>query len=131
MGTNKQVAVFVSDWERLIATLAANASELPDLEKGRVDLQKQLEEIQAQIAAQGTHQAAKQEASKRIALAFKEGRQLAAFLRSGVKQRYGKDSEKVVEFGIPPFRTKRRTTPAKPEPLEPAAPAIGGPKTQG
>lgn len=129
MGTNKLHAVTLAGWDRLISTVSTNAAELPDLEKARTDLQKKMEEARALIGVQGTHQAAKQDATKRIAKVMDEGRQLATFLRSGVKQRFGKESEKVIEFGVKPFRSKRRTASPAPQPptnQPPEPPATGG-----
>jgi len=133
MGTNKDHAVQLARWEALLASIAANAAELPQLEAARTDLQRKMAEIQALQAQQGQHQAAKQDATKQIATAMKEARQLATFLGSGVKQRFGKESEKLIAFGLQPFRSKRRgpaEAPA-PTPQDPAPPAgsVSGPKT--
>lgn len=126
MAKNKRNAVYLAEWEKLIASLTANAAELPHLEASRVELQQKLQQVQALIGEQAMHQAAKQEASKGIATAIHEGRHLATFLRTGAKQRYGKDSEKMVEFGIPPFRGNKRRTPVEP-PVPPGG-EPGGPK---
>jgi hypothetical protein len=55
-------------------------------------------------------EATKQEATKRLQAVLVEGRKLATFLRSGVKQRYGDRSEKLVEFGLAPVRPKAKAT---------------------
>jgi hypothetical protein len=135
MGTNKLHAVTLAGWDRLITTLSTNTAALPDLEKARTDLQKKMEEARALIGVQGTHPAAKQDATKRIAQVMDDGRQLATFLRSGVKQRFGKESEKVIEFGVKPFRSKRRASspqpPTKQPPEPPATGGSSGPTTTG
>jgi hypothetical protein len=124
MGTNKGYAVFLAAWETLVNAATTNATVLPQLEKPRTDLQAKLVEIRTLIGEQGLHQASKQDAGKRVAKAIKEGQQLAAFLRSGIREHFGKESEKVIEFGFAPFRSKRRapaTTPAPPPTPEPPA----------
>lgn len=123
MGTNKEHAVQLAQWESLLTSIAANAADLPQLELARTDLQKKLEEIQALRTLQGVHQAAKQDAVKKIAATIKEGKQLAVFLRTGVRQRFGKESEKLIEFGVPPFRGRRRTSATPPS--ESPVPATG------
>src|SRR5258706_15388727 len=116
MGTNREHAVRLAQWEGLLTSVVANAAELPALEAARTDLQKKMEEIQALRVQHGLHQAAKQDALKKIASAIKEAQQLAAFLRTGVRQRFGKESEKLIEFGVPPFRSRKRKTGDAPAP---------------
>ena len=127
MGLNKRNAVHIAEWERLIASLEANAAELPHLEASRIELQQKLQQIQALSGEQAMHQAAKQEASKGVASAIQEGRHLATFLRTGAKQRFGKESEKMVEFGIAPYRGNKRRLPSEtPEPPAPPGSRPGG-----
>jgi len=121
MGTNKDHAVQLTRWEALSASIAANAADLPQLETARTDLQRLMEEIQTLQAQKGQHQAAKQDATKRIVTAVREARQIAAFLNSGVKQRFGKESEKLIGFGLTPFRSRRRTATPAPTPETQAA----------
>jgi hypothetical protein len=94
-------------WLRLIPALTANAADLPHLE----DLRLQLESVAVQVgdllAQQATLTASKQDVSKRLQALIAEGRQLAAFLRAGVKQRYGTRSEKLAAFHLQPFRGRK------------------------
>jgi len=121
MGTNKEHAVRLAQWEALITSLAASAAELPELEAARIGLQQKMESIQALRVQHGQHQAAKQDALQKISNEIKEGRQIVAFLRAGVKHRFGKESEELIQFGVPPFRSKRRKRTVTPEAPAPSA----------
>jgi hypothetical protein len=54
-----------------------------------------------------------------------EGRKLATYLRVGVKQNYGNRSEKLVEFGLRPLRTRRKSSATPPPPATPTPTAPG------
>jgi hypothetical protein len=63
------------------------------------------------LAEQASLAASKQDVSKRLQALIAEGRQLAAFLRAGVRQRYGTRSEKLTAFHLQPFRGRKVTDP--------------------
>ena len=69
----------------------------------------------------GILDATKQDA-KRLQWLLAEGRKLATFLRGGVKQRYGDRSEKLVEFGLAPFRAKAKAKTEQKPPVTPPPP---------
>jgi len=95
-------------WERRDAALSANATELPHLETKQLRL-KELRVLAADLTTeQAALTARKQEVSKRLAEVMKEGNTLVAFLDAGVKQHYGNRAEKLVEFGLQPFRSQPR-----------------------
>ena len=112
---------FVTDWEHLLNTLAANTAELPHLEAPRAKLQGFLEEVRSLAMQQDLHAANKQLASTQLRAALSNGKKLTTFLRTGLKEHYGNRSEKLVEFGIPPFRrrTKKDPTVKPPDGSEP------------
>jgi hypothetical protein len=66
--------------------------------------------------------ASKQEASQKLASLLTDSLRLATVLRFELKQTYGPTSEKLVEFGIQPFRGRKRRNPS-PQSAESAAPA--------
>ena len=88
--------------------LAANHEELSQLELSRVRIDEVLDEVKELTAQQASLAAAKQEVSKRLAERMREGESLLAFLDVGVRQHYGNRSEKLVEFGLQPFRPQPR-----------------------
>jgi hypothetical protein len=95
--------------------LAANAAELPFLEPKRLRLNTVLAEVRSLTAEQASLQSRKQEVSKRLAELMQEGNTLVVFLDTGVKQHYGSRSEKLVEFGLQPFRSRPRLVPVGPD----------------
>jgi hypothetical protein len=101
------------DWLRLIPALLANAAEIPHLEAPRIQLEGFTIEVSELLARQAALSASKQEVSRRLQALMVEGRRLAAFLRSGIKQKYGPRSEKLTEFNLQPFRGRKRTEEKK------------------
>jgi septum formation inhibitor MinC len=133
-----QNGITQSSWQFLSTALATNAKDLPHLEGHRVELADTLaktEDLTTQLAALT---ASKQDISKQLTALMDNGRKLATFLRVGVKQNYGNRSEKLVEFGLQPLRTRRKPadtptpaptptptpTPAAPGTTTPSAPAL-------
>jgi hypothetical protein len=88
--------------------LATNREELPHLDVTRVKIDVVLGDVKELTAEQASLSAAKQEVSKRIAERMREGEALMAFVDAGVRQHYGNRSEKLVEFGLQPFRPQPR-----------------------
>ena len=115
MAREQTYAGKLGDWQRLLDSLAANATELAHLEPSRTKLVAQLDQAlklsQDQVAAK----AAKQQLSKQLFAAIGEGDRLATLLRSAVKQHFGIRTEKLTEFGVQPFRGRaRRASPQPP-----------------
>jgi hypothetical protein len=67
-----------------------------------------LTDVKDLTAQQASLSADKQEISKRLAERMREGERLMAFVDTCVRQRYGNRSEKLVEFGLQPFRPQPR-----------------------
>jgi hypothetical protein len=103
----------VEDWERLNERLTANVGDLAHLEKSRAQLQALMEQARGIAAVQVAQMAAKQEASQKLAEVIAEGTRLATLLRSSVRQHYGIRAEKLVEFGVKPFRGRKPKTTLK------------------
>jgi len=112
------------DWQRLIPTLMANSADLPHLEAPRLQLEAINTETGALLLQQSALAASRQEVSRRLQTLVAEGRQLAAFLRAGVKQKYGRRSEKLAEFNLLPFRG-RKTAKSEEAARKKAAPPAG------
>lgn len=113
---------YVTEWEHLLTTLAANSGDLPYLETSRAKLQGFLDDARNFAMQQDLHASGKQSASQSLRTTLANGKKLATFLRTGLKEHYGNTSEKLVEFGISPFRRKKKEPTVTP-PLE----ATGGP----
>jgi hypothetical protein len=129
--SGKTYAVIQQNLELRSKALEANSEELPHLEIPLGKLNGLLGEAKGLTAQQASLTAAKQEVSKRLAELMREGEFLRSFLDAGVKQHYGNRSEKLVEFGLQPFRPQPRIrlvgpdgeplkrTSVKPEPSAP------------
>jgi hypothetical protein len=115
-------AEILAEWHQTATATAANAEELAHLENHRLSLEQLYGELQTLSIEQDVLAASRQEVSKRIAEVLTEGNRTAAFMRTGARQHFGPDSEKLVEFGIKPFRGIRRRKPEPELPEEPAEP---------
>ena len=119
----------LGDLERLLASMTANAAELPHLEAVRNQLGTLLGQAREAADLQALHTAGKQEASRNLQTALTEGMRLANVLRLAVKQHYGIRSEKLAHFGILPFRGRpfrSRTRNPQPTPETPRTPETPG-----
>lgn len=128
MAREPKYGATLNGWERLLASMEANPDDFKTLEDYRAKLKSMLDTARQASAQQAAMDAAKQEATKNLQSLLAEGRKLASFLRGGVKQRYGNRSEKLVEFGLAPFRGKTKSKsdqkpPATPPPSPTPHPA--------
>ncbi len=108
MSRDPKYGVTLNGWDRLLAAFEANAGDFPQLEVYRVQLAEMLVQLRGAAAQQAALAASKQEESKRLQELLVDGRKLATFMRNGARRRYGDDSEKLVEFGLLPFRSRPR-----------------------
>jgi len=95
-------------WELRGQALAANGTELTHLTAHGGRLGELQGEVKSLTAEQASLTARKQEVSKQLKELMQEGNKLVAFLDAGVKQHYGNRAEKLVEFGLQPFRSRPR-----------------------
>ena len=106
-------ADYLNAFQHRLNALEANIDELQHLDSRRLKLQ---EIYKAAILAhqdQSAATAAKQDASRKLAALLAEGQAVMTFLNAGIREHYGKDSEKLAEFKLQPFRG-RRAKPADP-----------------
>jgi hypothetical protein len=101
---------------RFSAALAANSTELEHLEGMRLRFASLVSEAQAIAQQQAALAASKQAASKRLATLLAEGVRSATGMERMLLEFYGLRSEKLVEFGLQPFRGRSRSkeTPEQP-----------------
>jgi hypothetical protein len=134
MAREPKYGVTLNGWERLLASMEANAQEFPQFETYRVQLKTMLETAREISAQQTAMAASKQDATKRLQGMLVDGRKLANFLRNGVRQHFGNRSEKLVEFDLSPLRTRVRKTaqvPAVKPPTPTPPPTVTPPSTTG
>lgn len=114
----------VNGWEQVAAGVTANESQVPELVPGLSRLQAIIVLMRGLYQQYTMLRASKQDLAQQIQEALREGDAIADFLKTGARAHYGNDSEKLVEFGIQPFRGRRRTkSPEPPPPPETAAPS--------
>jgi len=122
MAREPKYGVTLNGWERLLGSLETNAGDFPQLETYRAQLKTMLDGAREAAAQQAALAANKQETTKKLQSVLADGRKLANFLRNGVRQRYGNRSEKLVEFGLNPLRTRvRALLPTAKKPPQTAA----------
>jgi hypothetical protein len=101
-------------WRKVSGSTAANASDLPQTAIPLAALNKVLAEVDRIVVDQGAFQASKQQSSQRLKTLLAQGNQLTDVLKTLIKQHYGSGSDKLVEFGIQPFRTRPKPTVVPP-----------------
>ncbi len=123
MPSVKRYMNITNGWEQTSAAVKAHESELEDLGTFCARLDVHLGQARSLYNEQGAYRASKQETTKRLMEVLRSGNVIADLVRTGIREHYGADSEMLIEFGIEPFRGKKRTTapaPTTPEP-EPEA----------
>ncbi len=107
----------VNGWDKLDVAVTANGEQLQELEVNLGGLRTRAQRARQLFAQQAALTAAKQEVTKELQQVISEGNALARFIREGLRAYLGKGSEKLIEFGVLPFRGKtRKSTPPPPLP---------------
>lgn len=119
-----QYMLRVSGWEQVAAGVTANEAQVPQLVAGLARLEALIVLMRNLNLQYTALRATKQELVQQIQAALREGDAIADFLKTGARAHYGSDSEKLVEFGIQPFRGRRsKKSPELPPAPEKAAPS--------
>jgi hypothetical protein len=112
----------LGEWQRLLAPVTANAADLPQLDLARAQLEAFVDQGLVATKAQAAHAAAKQEISQQLKGVAIEGARLASLIRQTVKQHYGIRSPKLAEFGLQPFRGRKKKVDTPDTPGTPGTP---------
>jgi hypothetical protein len=94
--------------ELRINAVESNIEELAHLKEPVARAQTLLGVLTGLEADQASLTADRQDVTKRLGEVVSELQKLLVFLDAGVRHRYGNRSEKLVEFGQQPFRSKPR-----------------------
>src|SRR5215212_5518255 len=94
----------VAGWEVTATGLAANQPQLQHLDGHRIQLQEGTVQFKALSTQFNVLTTSKQEVCKDMQELFRQVEALMVYLRAAVRQHYGRDSEKLIEFGLQPFR---------------------------
>lgn len=110
----------VAGWEVTNTGMVANQEQLQSLETLRVSLEERTTYFKTLFAQFGALTTSKQEMVKEMQEVFRQNETLVVLLRNALRQHYGKESEKLIEFGIQPFRGRKSRVTEKPTPEAPA-----------
>ena len=116
----------LGDWRRLLTAIIANLAQLPDLEGFVARLELLLSRAHDLSQQQAAQTADKQETTRQFQELISEGDRLATVLRKALQSHYGPGSEKLVEFGVRPFRGRKPAPEPEPE-APPPGPEIAAP----
>src|SRR5690349_5775923 len=94
----------LGEWQRLLTALQVNQADLAFLDNQRTQLETLVGQTEDLFQSQASLAASKQDASQQLEALVAECGRLATVLRFSLKQYYGPTAEKLVEFGIQPFR---------------------------
>jgi hypothetical protein len=109
------------DWQQLLGAYIANAGELQSVEPLSQQLSETLKEVQEYSLQEKASRAERQQFTKKRQETIARGKELASRLRAGIKSVYGAKNEKLIEFGVPPFRRRTRSKEKEPQPAPAAA----------
>jgi hypothetical protein len=104
----------LNGWEQVAAAQEVHATELPHMEAPLAKLRGLLEQARNLTAEHHNLTASKQDVSKQLQKTLRQGQKLVDLMRTGAVEHFGADSEKLVEFGVKPFRGRARKAAAKP-----------------
>lgn len=108
--------------ERLSAALSENAADLAGIDGVRTEFEALVEQAKDAASRQAAFTASRLAATEELRRILREASRLATGLRQQVKYRYGISNPKLAEFGMQPFRGKKKAeplTPVEPEPVNP------------
>ena len=103
----------VVGWDRTTAELAVRKEEVPHLDGHRVQLEgvsESFKDLNQQFLALAAQRLELAEAMRKL---LRKGETLADFLRTGVRQHYGVDSDVLVAFDMVPTPRRVRATKRK------------------
>jgi hypothetical protein len=108
--SRERYATTVHGWKVLGGGLKANAGDHQSFETHRLQLAGMADRAEELVARRNALEAEKQAVTKELQGLLDEGRTVASFLRAAMRTHYGTRSEKLVEFGLRPFRRRSRKT---------------------
>ena len=110
--------------QRFNAALAGKAAETPQFDGTRAIFDGKVKRVHDLAQQHAEFLASKQDMTRQFQEALADAQRTATALRAALKAHYGPDSEKLVEFGILPFRGRARkqkgpeAPPVEPKPAQ-------------
>jgi ABC-type transporter Mla subunit MlaD len=125
----RSLAQHLSLWDRLATSARNNIQDLEGLQKVLETLETALGEVRALSRRQITLRAEVQQATRDLDAAKEKANQAAVQVNMGLLAVYGSKSEKLTEYGLRPWRPRRRKAVPQDPQAEPAsAPAQPRPR---
>jgi hypothetical protein len=121
------IADSIVGWEKAVANARANAMDVPGMDAYLAPLEKMLADAKDLTARLDMRLAVKQQETRDRKALIQAGNFQVSRIRSAIKAFYGRNSERVIEFGARPVRP--RTGKVKQAKVEP--PAVSQPGTPG
>jgi len=112
----------LNGWEQVAAAQEANAAVIPHMEAPLAKLRVLLEQARSQTAEHHALTATKQDVSKDLQKTIRQGQKLVDLMRTAAVEQFGAESEKLVAWGVQPFRGRAKKATTKP-PENPTAKA--------
>src|SRR4051794_40195073 len=106
----KSHADFVTHFENLTTSVAANKDDLAHLQDLSTQLATEMAGAKAALVRQSTQKAEVQQTTQDLQGFIARGKDLATRLRTGVRSKYGNRSEKLTEFEVRPLRKRKAAT---------------------
>jgi len=121
------IADSIVGWEKAVANARANGMDVPGMEAYLAPLEKMLADAKDLTARLDMRLAVKQQETRDRRALVQAGNAQVSRIRSAIKAFYGRNSERVIEFGARPVRP--RTGKVQQKKVEP--PAVSQPGTSG
>jgi hypothetical protein len=115
MAEEAQYMHSVNGWEKIDTAIVANEQQVGHLVSSLGELRTMGQSARSLYAQHAALTALKQQIWKELQEAIRNGNAILKFLREGVRAHYGKESDKLIEFGVQPFRGVARKPAPKPE----------------
>ena len=109
--------------QQFMIAMLSKASETPQLEGSRTIFGGKVVQVLELSQEQAGLTADKQDVTRQFQEALADAQRMATAMRAALKSHYGPDSDRLVEFGIQPFRYRSRKR-TEPEPLPPPIEAV-------
>ncbi|HEY9422115.1 MAG TPA: hypothetical protein VIW92_11930 [Thermoanaerobaculia bacterium] len=118
----RSYAHYVADWERILVAIEANKADLAALGEVPSQLAAMLERLRAGLSQQDDVLSQYRGATRVVQGIVEQGTELTNRLRNGLRMKYGIKDDKLLQFGLQPFRPEARARKArakkeKPEPV--------------
>ena len=116
-------------WRRILKPFANKSEEIPLLEGHVTKLTSVLTRVDEIEGRQASLTASKQEMSQELKGLIVEGRKIAAFIKAGLRDHYGRRAEKLAEYGLQPFRGNKSAQLEEPVEVQQPASSTTTPTT--